>query len=107
MTDPSKAAPRPWHLDPDPDAHDQFILSADGTMVADCALLNDVTVAEANTALIVKAINERDGLVAALRGLLDMVDAMARRPRDGGGVFPADYGIAKANARAVLAKAAG
>jgi hypothetical protein len=46
-------------------------------------------------------------LYEALKSLLAMVDQMATQPRAGGGVLPADYGIAKGAARSALAKARG
>jgi hypothetical protein len=104
------STPRPWIVE----RHDQ----EDGTINYEIwcqtaphyhrvVTLNDYDNENArdDAALIAKVVNEYQELTTALRKLIEMVDAMGKHPRDGGGVFPADYGIVKANARAALEKA--
>lgn len=84
-------SPLPWSSTPweNTDHHEIAIHAADGTWVADCVVDQDndrPDEIEANAAFIIKAVNNHDVLVAALKRskeALDVAQAALDDPRDG------------------------
>jgi hypothetical protein len=101
MTDLSKATPLPWGISENPgDQSWKIIGEQTGRIVADVwGRLEDQP--EANAALIVKAVNERDELIAALREAETVM--MIVQPRS----HMKDYLAALETVRAALTKADG
>lgn len=87
MTAP-EATPRPWLIDPDPDFESMLILGPDEIIAADCCVVSmdaekrSEDICKANAALIVRAVNAHDALVAAL---LDAQAYIASRGGQTGG----------------------
>ncbi len=93
----AKAAPRPWVHAPQSTA-----VRAQGCIVADCCL-STPDVDTANAALIVRAVNAHDDLVAACERALAALGRCSPAANDRRGASLHD--IATADIRAALAKA--
>ncbi len=75
----AKAVPPPWTTDP-ASGH-EMVLGSDGVLLADCCLLGNGRYPEVNrahAALIVRAVNAHDALVAALERTLQTINRLAK-----------------------------
>lgn len=95
----TKFTPGPWRM-VGTTANRFVVTASSGTVIAET--WKDFR-QEADARLIAAA----PELYGALEALIAMQDQMSRKPTDGGGVFPADYGIVRGRAHAALAKARG
>lgn len=76
--DTSKHTPTPWMKADFPGSFRTFISSTDGKLLANAYHMDDGgdETAEANAALIVRAVNSHEQLVAALRGARVAIDVL-------------------------------
>jgi len=72
MADLSKAAPRPWRLDEMPRG---YVVDATSKKVCD-PFWADQDGGEENAVLIVRAVNEREELIASLRNAVEVIETL-------------------------------
>ena len=87
---PEAATPRPWVVDDDSGIY--YVIAPEIALVATLDPSDDDAPAGANAALIVRAVNAHDGLVAALANLVEFLDKSGMSTTTIGGTDPFKYG---------------